>query len=584
MNIDEKERLIKDEVVILLKEGIAKGRHPELQIVSHSMYPILKISDKILLKEVQLNNLSCGDIIVYKLNEHLIAHRFLYLQDDNFFITQGDNTQKLDLPVNKNSLVGKIVQIDKKDIHLNLETKVWRFTNFLIGRAFLKEAKALNKNIIIKLINLLESQFLKIIAKFVNPEYRRLSKKKEESLHLEKEFLKICSQKEITNQDIAILKTIANQGISWDWLFILAEYNSVAPILYINLSSLNADFIPEDFLERLKNNYTESFLKTASVYDDISKLLKEFNARGLKTIMLKGCSLGELIYQDFSLRPMKDVDILVKKTDWPQIKEILTKLGFEEKRGLDPLILETLMGGPIDFQLCYENKRDTRLEFKFNIFILDFPDFSSTDNYWNEALDLVVAGNETLGLSLEDQILHLSCRLISVGFRNLLWFCDLREFIQHYQNKIDWQKLIIKAKSKRIDTILYYSLLILKEQMDVNVAQEILNSLKPNLLKKWLFEHLYSYESILFKTPYEIEWPNPLIALCVVFGKLPFTLKDIKRFLIYMKKQIFPPQEYISYRYKILESGLPKHSYYFRVKKLLVRLLMLGRIILGRLF
>ncbi len=282
---------------------------------------------------------------------------------------------------------------------------------------------------------------------------------------------------------------------------------------------------------------------------------------------------------------MKDVDILVKKGDWQRIKEIIARLGFQSESEFDILKLDTLIEIPVDWQLGFENNRGTKLEFKFYLYVLDFPIFEDTESYFKEAAPAVVAGVETLSLSIEDQILLLCCRLINVGFRNLLWFCDLREFLEHYRDKINWEKLIAKAKKKRITVFLYFSFLILKEQLAVGIAQEVINSLKPNFFRRWMFEYFYSYKSALFRIPQDIEWPNPLIGLGLVFGKIGFRVKNLTKALVYFKKLFFPAKEYIAYRYeKLVKNHSPKYFYYLRIKRLLSKLLLLAKIITEKIF
>jgi hypothetical protein len=42
------------------------------------------------------------------------VHRFLYLKDDKTFITKGDKTLEINQPVDNDSLIGKVVLVDKK--------------------------------------------------------------------------------------------------------------------------------------------------------------------------------------------------------------------------------------------------------------------------------------------------------------------------------------------------------------------------------------------------------------------------------------------------------------------------------------
>ncbi|HOX54897.1 MAG TPA: signal peptidase I [Candidatus Omnitrophota bacterium] len=566
--------LLQDAVAILIKEGLAKGKHPEFQIISSSMHPTLQPGDRIFVKQYTASNPSCGDIITYKLNKNIIAHRFLYQQDENFFIAQGDNTKKIDPPVPNDALFGKIVAIERDGYKVNLETKKWNLTNKIIADILISKTK--DKNFFAKLLCCLRSELFQIYLLIINPEYRRLSKTVRTSLLLEKELLKICSKKELNSDDIKSMKEALTKNINWDKFLWLALYNSVAPIVFISLSKIKDNNIPEEIMQKFKDSYTESFLKTAPIYDDLANLLKELNLLQVKTIVLKGCSLAEQLYGDFSLRPMKDIDILVKKQDWPKIREVLDKLNFKAEKDL--LELENSLGAPSDWHLCYRNSRDTKIEFKFNLFILDFPDFDSSD-YWQEAITIKVNNVEALSLSVEDQIIYLSSRMINVGFRNLLWFCDLRELISNYRDKIDWGKIILKAKNKRVSIAVYNSLLILNNELSTGIPNNVLVQLKPPIIQKNIFHKFYSLKYPLFWLPENIFNPNPIISLCLVFGKFSFWPKDIAKLIRYAWKILFPPSSYISYRYNLPKKpGVIIRWYFYRFREFLIRFLLLGRI------
>ncbi|MBM3248181.1 MAG: signal peptidase I [Candidatus Omnitrophica bacterium] len=565
-----------DAIALLLKDGLSKGLHPEFQIISSSMHPVLQPGDRIFVKEYSVNSLSCGDIVVYKIKDHIIAHRFLYIKDNSHFITQGDNTKQIDAPINNDALLGKIVMIDKNGNKIDLETKKWKTTNNILGKILLSKLHIKDKNSSIKIPSPIVCKFLKIYALIINSEYRNILEFRKSSLLLEKELLKICAKKELRNEDIKFIEEATEKDIDWDKFAWLAEYNSVAPIVFINLSKIKQDYTPEEIIQRLKNTYTESFLKTAPIYDDLSKLLKELNSLAVKIIVLKGCSLAEQLYGDFSLRPMKDIDILVKKQDWPKIKKVLDKLGFKAEKDL--LELENTLGSPADWHLCYRNARDTKIEFKFNLFILDFPEFDSSD-YWQEAISIKINNIETLGLSVEDQIIYLSSRMINVGFRNLLWFCDLRELINTYSKDIDWGKIIVKAKKKKITVALYNSLLILNKELSAGLPKEVLDELKPSFVKEKIFSAFYSLKYPLFLLPENIFNPNPIISLCLVFGKFSLWPKDMVKLIRYAKKIFFPPLDYIAYRYNLPKKrGAILYWYLHRLKEFMIRFLLLGRI------
>ncbi|MBL7198150.1 MAG: signal peptidase I [Candidatus Omnitrophica bacterium] len=578
MNFDINKSSKFDELILLLKEGISKSSNFEFQVISDSMSPLLKSTDKVSVKPVTVNELFCGDIVIFKIKEKLVVHRFLYRKGQDQFVTKGDNLSYTDNPINNDDLIAKVLIIKKGDFTIDLKEPIWKRSNRFLSKISILQSRYSSKNIFANLTKLI----LKLILFFINKQFRKISKIRVD-YSLEKNFLLISSKKELTATDKQRLKKmIIKKEIDWNQIITLALYNNIAPIIYRNLSQFDSELVPEETMETLKSYYTESFLKTAPLFSDISKLLKEFNILGLKVIALKGCSLAEQLYQDFSLRPMKDVDILVKKDDWPQIKLTLSKFNFKSIK--DPLELNLLAGISIDQQIGYENKNQTKIEFKFNLFILDFPDFNTKD-YWQDCIKIKVGGIDTYSLSVENQIVYLSSRMISCGFRNLLWFCDLRELINTYKEKINWEKIIIKAREKKVTVALYNSLLILDKELSVDIPEEVLTAFKPTASRQKLFSIFYGLENALFATPEGANYPNPLISLCLLFGKFNLRIKDVSKLLRYVSKIFFPSAKYIVYRYDLPERTPAIFYWYFhRIKIFLMRFLNLGRIINTHIF
>ena len=61
----------------------------------------------------------------------------------------------------------------------------------------------------------------------------------------------------------------------------------------------------------------------------LAEALGAFRDAGIPTIVLKGAYVAEAVYKNIALRPMSDVDILVKKKDLPAVEKILLKLGYD---------------------------------------------------------------------------------------------------------------------------------------------------------------------------------------------------------------------------------------------------------------
>jgi len=99
-----------------------------LRMQGYSMYPTLQAGDVGCVTKCDPELLEVGDIVVFKANGKLVAHRLMNIKHsdrDLFFVTKGDNNRHFDTPFTSDVLVGKLVYF-----HRGTQRK--SFDNFLM--------------------------------------------------------------------------------------------------------------------------------------------------------------------------------------------------------------------------------------------------------------------------------------------------------------------------------------------------------------------------------------------------------------------------------------------------------------------
>lgn len=82
------------------------GKRP-LVIISGSMEPILKVGGILYYEKINLDDFKKDDILVYQLNEHIVSHRIVNINEYGFE-TKGDNNNSSDsYIVDKNNVIGR---------------------------------------------------------------------------------------------------------------------------------------------------------------------------------------------------------------------------------------------------------------------------------------------------------------------------------------------------------------------------------------------------------------------------------------------------------------------------------------------
>lgn len=105
--------LISSFIIVINKDKITIKY---LVIKSGSMYPTFDVGDIIIIKKE--NQYEVGDIITYNYyDKYLITHRIIDLDDDNIFITKGDNNNSEDEEcVTIDNIVGKTIFIINREM------------------------------------------------------------------------------------------------------------------------------------------------------------------------------------------------------------------------------------------------------------------------------------------------------------------------------------------------------------------------------------------------------------------------------------------------------------------------------------
>ena len=110
-------------ILVLLNSGFMK--YQTLVIGSNSMYPYMARGDVILIekkKGEEINKLEVGDILVFRYDGKIIAHRIqkvIEKKSGNYFVTKGDNNNQPDSSVISEEKVIGIVKKNCRNIFIN---------------------------------------------------------------------------------------------------------------------------------------------------------------------------------------------------------------------------------------------------------------------------------------------------------------------------------------------------------------------------------------------------------------------------------------------------------------------------------
>jgi hypothetical protein len=142
-------------------------------------------------------------------------------------------------------------------------------------------------------------------------------------------LLALCTHLEQTPALRSQVIETAGQVTDWDNIPIQAEKHGMAPLLRRNLnqaevnipSSVQRDLMALSLRHKLINHVRCSAL---------SDLVRSFQQADIPYRILKGAALAYILYPEPGLRPMKDMDILVRDGDLTQVCDLLQQAGYKQ--------------------------------------------------------------------------------------------------------------------------------------------------------------------------------------------------------------------------------------------------------------
>jgi hypothetical protein len=117
--------------------------------------------------------------------------------------------------------------------------------------------------------------------------------------------------------------------IDWDHLTALGCRHGIAPLIYHHLRQTEGvSTLPPSAIDGLRRTYYGNVARNTLLYQELHGVLSALQGMGSQVIVLKGAALAETVYPDRVLRPMSDIDLLVRPEEIARIEDTLIDLGY----------------------------------------------------------------------------------------------------------------------------------------------------------------------------------------------------------------------------------------------------------------
>jgi len=337
---------------------------------------------------------------------------------------------------------------------------------------------------------------------------------------------------------------IQQSDSDWNEVLEQSELFGIMPLVYHRLHSQHLDSsIPANVMQTLRTKYLITAGVNTRLYCELAMVLEALNNENIQVIILKGAYLAEFVYESIAIRPMGDIDILIKKNDLLKAEKKLIEMGYNlfHEYALEKTFINHHHLPPLIKSGAFP------IEIHWTIGVVASSVTIDINGLWERALPAKIVGVNALSLSLEDLLLHLCLHLTQLHFfdQGVRILCDIHETIRNNQEQIDWIRLEYLASQWGVKKPVYLTFRLAKEFLDTHIPDEFLINLSPDGINKDLL--VFAKEQLLSQ---KMDYSNMLRTL----SPNEYGVNYFDR-IVGLLNRIFSP-EYVANRY-----NLPKHSW-----------------------
>lgn len=219
----------------------------------------------------------------------------------------------------------------------------------------------------------------------------------------------------------------------------------------------------------------ETWARNVVLTDRWLEITRGLSRAGIDCLTHKGMALIHTVYPDPGLRPMADVDLLVRPDDAGGAVRVLSDAGYcaveapNDGRRRPYLVAER---GGVTIDLHWHLAHYSRFD---GIVAVDH------DGVWRRARPLATPAGDRLTLSAEDTLLHVALHLtLGSEFGRLVWFSDVDALVRAYADTLDWDLVLSEATRWRVRVIVGYVLDVARAALGSPVPDSVARRFRPD--------------------------------------------------------------------------------------------------------
>jgi hypothetical protein len=204
---------------------------------------------------------------------------------------------------------------------------------------------------------------------------------------------------------------------------------------------------------------------------DTALALRLLREAGCPAMLLKGLALLVDGYQDPALRPMADIDLLVRPADVARALQALERGGWRHR---------PIPEGLLPWLCSVDALRDGKPGIDLHQYLIEYGSSPEVEaGLWDRAHFVEIGGEAACAPSAADLMLHVCLAGLKYGRTiNSRWVVDAHAIVRGARGRLDWEVFLAEARRRRASLPLAETLGFLADRFAVPVPDRVLEALR----------------------------------------------------------------------------------------------------------
>lgn len=207
--------------------------------------------------------------------------------------------------------------------------------------------------------------------------------------------------------------------------------------------------VPSATTDALREHASRIAAHNVHLRQVLRPVIRAFDRAGIPLMLLKGAALN-LIHRDgMDLRPMSDIDVMIRPCHVEESDALLRRTGFGPGKNLvRPDFFPTYYG---ETEYRSAPPASVRIDLHVRPFRpLRYARTVPDEAFWDGAQAVTLDDSRVLIPGPEDMLLHLAGHAAIHGATRLLWLYDIKRFADSSGPRIRWELVVERARRWRV--------------------------------------------------------------------------------------------------------------------------------------